>query len=113
MESFEYYSLISECGDDSLQELNKLGRAGWELVSVVPCGVYLHFYFKRVVRVINERPNLSPTAKYTVGQAAEILGFSRRHILNLAKCGMLRYSVSSTNGRKMFLGRDLVAFWQR
>ena len=47
MKSFEYYSLLGEYGDESHQELDKLGRAGWELVSVVPCGIYLLFYFKR------------------------------------------------------------------
>lgn len=30
------------------QELNALGKDGWELAVVLPCGGAVHFYFKRL-----------------------------------------------------------------
>ena len=51
---FEYRQLTRELGAGGTPvtepELDELGRAGWELVSVLNDGRAAHFYFKRVAR---------------------------------------------------------------
>lgn len=51
---FEYRTVTRELGAGkpplSEAELNELGKAGWELVSVLGDGGGVHFYFKRLVR---------------------------------------------------------------
>jgi hypothetical protein len=51
--TFEYKQVSREMGDGapiSDDELDELGRAGWELVSVINDGRAAHFYFKRTSR---------------------------------------------------------------
>lgn len=52
--AFEYRQLTRQLaageGVPTAAELNELGRDGWELVSVIPTGPSVHFYFKRVAR---------------------------------------------------------------
>lgn len=50
--TFEYKQLSRELakGPIAEEELNALGREGWELVSVLSDGRTAHFYFKRLGR---------------------------------------------------------------
>jgi hypothetical protein len=49
--SWEYKQLVRDLASDKApteEELNALGRAGWELVSTVSHATQVYFYFKRV-----------------------------------------------------------------
>jgi hypothetical protein len=48
--AWEYHEITRESEGAALpiEELNSLGADGWELVAVVPEGVRLHYYFKRL-----------------------------------------------------------------
>jgi hypothetical protein len=51
--TFEYRQLSRDLAGGapvSEEELDELGRAGWELVSVITDGRTAHFYFKRLAR---------------------------------------------------------------
>lgn len=52
--SYEYRLVSRELGSGTAPlaeaELNELGQAGWELVSVLDDGRSAHFYFKRTAR---------------------------------------------------------------
>jgi hypothetical protein len=49
---WEYRQMARDSGQGTpgIDELNSLGADGWELVAVVPEGVRLQYYFKRLVR---------------------------------------------------------------
>jgi hypothetical protein len=42
------YKVISPDGTPSEEELNSLGKGGWELTAVLSQGSVVHFYFKRM-----------------------------------------------------------------
>ncbi len=48
------YSHLSCMGDMHIQNLNKEGKDGWELVCVVYTKFYCHAYFKRLLKQLNE-----------------------------------------------------------
>lgn len=55
-------------------------------------------------------PDIRPTASYPIGEAAEILGISARHLLRLATAGVVKYTISRRNGRKSFSGKELIRY---
>lgn len=62
-------------------------------------------------------PDVQPTAVYPISKAAEILGISRRSLLNYTRDsernGGIGYHFSPMTARKLFTGSDLIAFWKR
>ena len=60
----------------------------------------------------NLTPNITATARYTVSEAASILGISRQHVTRLAKTGAIRYGIRKSNGRKFITGLELLRVWQ-
>lgn len=65
----------------------------------------------------HECPDVKPTAVFTICRAAEILGISRRSLLNYTRDserdGGIGYHFSPMTARKLFTGRDIVSFWKR
>lgn len=56
-------------------------------------------------------PNVVLNAKYSIAEAADLLGVHRNTIRNLTnakklKCGTRRYT-----GRKFYLGSEIIRFW--
>ena len=57
-------------------------------------------------------PPVSDMGRFSVTQAATLLGLHRNSILALANDNVLRYKISARNGRKYFSGRELKRFWR-
>ena len=58
----------------------------------------------------SDRPQVINDSRYSVKTAATKLGVSRSTIYRAALSGCIPF-VLGRNGRKIFYGRDLVAFW--
>lgn len=58
----------------------------------------------------SDRPQVINDSRYSVKTAATKLGVSRSTIYRAALLGYIPF-VLGRNGRKVFYGRDLVAFW--
>lgn len=64
--------------------------------------------------MVNEQPQIPPSARYTIQEAAQILGISRntlRRYTNIGPTG-IRCSYRKSNGRKFYTGLDIVKFWR-
>lgn len=59
----------------------------------------------------SEPPDIKVGARYPIGEAAKILGVSPRHLLRMTTEGLIKYSVNRRNGRKYFLGEELLRCW--
>lgn len=51
---------------------------------------------------------INPTRNYSTSEVANFLGKDRHTIQNWCKKGLLRYSLSRANGRKIFKGVDII-----
>lgn len=58
-------------------------------------------------------PDIPYEAIFPIGKAAEILGTSRRWLLDKAKSGEIQYSIPIGQKRKKFRGEDLIALWKK
>jgi len=58
-------------------------------------------------------PDIPSDAVFPIGKAAEILGTSRRWLLDKAKSGEIQYSIPVGQKRKKFRGEDLIALWKK
>lgn len=56
-------------------------------------------------------PDIPLTARYSITEAAKILGITARHLYRLARKGEIRYTVSTKTGRKIFSGREIKRLW--
>lgn len=63
--------------------------------------------------MVSVRPDILPYSSYPIGEAAEILGISSRHLLRLSVKGAIKYTISRHNGRKYFMGKELIRYWER
>lgn len=65
--------------------------------------------------MITTRPNIKEDEWLPIGVAADRLGCGRKVLLAATKRGVrqggLKYKTGN-NGRKKFLGRDLLRFWE-
>lgn len=63
-------------------------------------------------KTASEEPRVSPTGRYTIRQACDILGIGsantlRRYTMN----GMIQCGFRSTNGRRFYTGIEIIKFW--
>lgn len=64
--------------------------------------------------MVNEQPNISPTARYGIGEAAKILGIDRKTLrrhTNIGPTG-ITCQYRKSNGRKFYTGLEIVKFWR-
>lgn len=59
----------------------------------------------------NNEPQVMPTARYGVTEAAAILGVSRSTINRHVQAGTLKFKLRKANCRKYFTGIELLRFW--
>lgn len=57
-------------------------------------------------------PPIDPNGRYSVTEAANLLGIHRCTIWRWVRQGILHPYVSKTNSRTRFKGKDLLALWQ-
>ena len=62
--------------------------------------------------MVKERPVVKPKGRYTTGETAQLLGIHRNTLLQYAKEGSIRYSISKRTMRKYYLGLEILRFWQ-
>ena len=60
--------------------------------------------------MISDRPDVIAGSRYSVTAAAAKLGISRSTLYRATKSGDMPF-VLRRNGRKVFYGKDIVAFW--
>ena len=59
-----------------------------------------------------EQPQVATTGRYSMTQAAKVLGIHPVTLLRHVKQGRLRYSTRRTTGRKYFSGYELLKYWR-
>ena len=62
--------------------------------------------------MVATEPNVNPEARYTIGQAMELLGMSRNTVKKYTDSGQLRHVVHKATGKKLYLGRAISMFWR-
>ena len=64
--------------------------------------------------MVNEEPNIPPTARYTIGEAARILGIHRNTLRRHTNTGPTGIDCQHrrSNGRKFYTGLEIVKFWR-
>lgn len=58
-------------------------------------------------------PDIPSDAVFPIGKAAEILGTSRRWLLDQATNGRIQFTIPVGQKRKKFRGEDLIALWKK
>ena len=62
--------------------------------------------------MVKNEPEVSPTARYELKDASEALGIHKSTLLNWTKKGHIKAGVRKVNGRKVWLGSELVRCWK-
>ena len=60
----------------------------------------------------NLLPDVPDTARYTVGETAEILGIDRRSVHKYTKQGLMKFGLRRINNRKFYTGFEIKRFWK-
>ena len=65
--------------------------------------------------MVNEEPNVSLTARFSIGEAAKILGCHRNALRRYTKVGPtgINCQYRKSNGRKFSTGLEIVKFWRK
>ena len=64
--------------------------------------------------MVNEEPQVSPTSRYSIQEAAAILGIHRNTLRRLTNIGPTGITCQhrKSNGRKFYTGLEIVKFWR-
>lgn len=62
--------------------------------------------------MVNNKPQIGDTSKFSSKRTSEILGISRRSLFNYVNDNRIKFHVSKINGRKYFKGIDIKMFWE-
>ena len=62
--------------------------------------------------MVATEPNVNPEARYTIGQAMELLGMSRNTVKKYTDSGQLRHVVHKATGKKLYMGQAIALFWR-
>ena len=57
-------------------------------------------------------PKVSLQARYDVPQTLRLLKTSRPTLMKYARMGYIKYGLHRTNGRKFFLGSEIIRCWR-
>lgn len=58
-----------------------------------------------------ERPSVTPDGRYTVTQTCAALGIHRGTLQRYTERGHIRPHYRRADGRKVYLGRDIIRLW--
>lgn len=59
-----------------------------------------------------EEPKVAQTARYSITQAAKILGIHRNTLRGYTKEGKIKFGVHKNNDRLFYSGYEIVKFWR-
>ena len=62
--------------------------------------------------MVNYEPKAALNSRYTIEEAAELLGIHHNTLLRYVKQGLLRCGFRRNNRRKFFLGSEIIRFWK-
>lgn len=62
--------------------------------------------------MINEYPNLPDSGRYSIGEAASILGINRHTLRKHSDEGFIKYGIRKTNMRKFYTGSEINRYWK-
>ena len=62
--------------------------------------------------MVNEEPKVIPSARYELREAAEILGVSPTTLSKWTNEGKIKYGIKKVNGRRFWLGSELLRAWR-
>lgn len=64
--------------------------------------------------MVVDEPKVSPTGRYSIGQAADILGVHRNTLRRHTNTGPTGITCQhrKSNGRKFYTGLEIVKFWK-
>lgn len=62
--------------------------------------------------MITKEPEVCPTARYELKDASEALGIHKTTLLNWTKQGHIKAGVRKVNGRKCWLGSEIIRCWR-
>lgn len=63
--------------------------------------------------MVNEEPKVSPTSRYSIGEAAEILGVHRNTLRRHTNVSDgIRCQFFKSNKRKFYTGLEILRFWR-
>lgn len=57
-------------------------------------------------------PIVNASSRYSIGEAAKILGVHRNSILNYTKAGLLKCGIRKATKRKFYTGLEILKFWR-
>lgn len=60
--------------------------------------------------IVYEMPDVKKTSRYTVGQAAKILGVHRNTLCAYCNQGLIKYTFR-IGRKKLIMGHELIRFW--
>ena len=66
---------------------------------------------KRRRKMVNDVPKVAPTGRYNCKQAAQLLGISTKTLLAHTKANYIQCGYHQCNGRKFYLGSEIVRYW--
>lgn len=64
------------------------------------------------ITMVQQEPKVIPTARYELRDASRALGIHKSTLLNWTKQGLIRAGVRKVNGRKCWLGSELLRCWR-
>jgi predicted site-specific integrase-resolvase len=62
--------------------------------------------------MVNEKPNVPPTARYSLREAAKILGVNAKTISRAIERGVLRCGYRKMNNMPYVEGKEIMRMWQ-
>lgn len=57
-------------------------------------------------------PVVNATSRYSIAEAAKILGVHRNSIINYTKSGLLKCGIRKATKRKFYTGIEILKFWR-
>lgn len=57
-------------------------------------------------------PVVNATSRYSITEAAKILGVHRNSIMNYTKSGLLKCGIRKATKRKFYTGIEILKFWR-
>lgn len=62
--------------------------------------------------MVNVPPNVPDEGRYSIGEAAIILGINRSTLLRHSELGYIKFGVRRNNARKFYVGREINRYWK-
>lgn len=61
--------------------------------------------------MVNERPDVTPSGRYSAAQTARVLGIHRNTLRKYTMQGLILPRIHKATGRKYYPGSEILRFW--